>query len=251
MTMSEEEADKTFSPTVKLSADDYKEFEKHTGLTLDESHRKALRQALLDYEYREHLRVLKIGANLVPNVSRLGSVLKEATAIINSLPKNPGHIWPFLATDARIGDYNEEVARLERLTKSCETFAKTNRRVGRRRDVNLNRLLTDLENIFKDSGGQSARITRAAIKRPSRAALSARSQSKRVRSTGERTGRFLDFLYAAMQHLPQKPQSQDSLGARWERIIAKRKKGRQELPWVGESHPAKARIYFRNRATVN
>ena len=221
---------------------------KNMGLTLDESHRKALRQALLDYEYREHLRVLKIGANLVPNVSRLGSVLKEATAIINSLPK----IWSYLAIlghRRRIGDYNEEVARLERLTKVVRR-AKTNRRVGRRRDVNLNRssdrsrkcskTLEDSQRALHARGNKKTEPSRTFCKKPVKACSFdwRKNRSSSISCTPP----------CSIFHKSRSLRTRSELVGK-ELSPNEKRDGKSFLGWVNHIQPR--RDAPRNRATVN
>jgi hypothetical protein len=218
-----------YLPSVTLTATHFETLERLGRIKLNPEHRREIRKWLREYEYICHLKERGVGSDLLPNVRKLGERLEQAIRIIESLPMNPGHIWPFLATDANVDDYDEEIRRLKDLRRSCAEFGKKYTR-GHVRDFYLDSLLEQLESTFMRAGGRSSSI----------------SKTRQLRG-----GRFLSFLRAAIGHLPEPYNplvgKKDPIGARWERILEDRKNGvRRMIPWVGGPHPILARIASRS-----
>jgi hypothetical protein len=92
-------------------------------------------------------------------------------------------------------------------------------------DLFLPRLLENLEREFIAVGGRITRISR--------------------KVADKRGGQFLQFAEAAISTLPNVCRPKKPVGARWERILLKRRKGNPSQPreriWIGWPHPSLAK----------
>jgi hypothetical protein len=204
-----------YFPSVELTSDDFEILEGIGRIKLSTEHRKEILQLLREYEYLRHLKEARHLSSLRADVLKLANRFGDAIKIIESLPTNPGHIWAFLATEADVDDYDEEIRRLRNLKHTCEQFFQKYKKSSRKPDTFLETCLGQLQSTFRRAGGKI---------------------------------KFLDFACAALCHLPRpyRPHSQRALGARLERIRSSvRRRGPRTSSWIGDPHPILARIASR------
>jgi hypothetical protein len=210
-----------FAFLTKLSDEDFARIETAGGVKLDADHRAAIELHLREFEFFRRLEAKAYGEIFRSILKRFETGLDENILIAKTLNRLPGHLWSYVADGAV--DSEVDLQRIEanrnRLTQLNALVDKA--RARRAADPFLPRLLVNLEREFIAVGGRVTGISRKA--------------------SDKRGGQFLQFAEAAISTLPHDYRPKKPVGARWERILLKRRKGNPSQPreriWIGRPHP--------------
>jgi hypothetical protein len=219
-----------FEPKTKIPEADFFAEQEKGGIKFSKQHCLAVENALKEYERFCYLTKMGEGQALPAKLRKLEDTLRCMITSVDAVSEEEGNIWEDLLykSDAKISS-------LERLLDECE---KLNRKIPKltkpqRRKRLLNRLVSNLANIYTAATGKRATISKGA-------------PSKRDPFLGGRGGRFPLFLRTAVKYLPDECRPADKtitgIASRFERMKKEEKAGRAISPnWIGLPYPGLAR----------
>jgi hypothetical protein len=194
---------KDFEPQTWLHSDDFDRLQEAGDVKLEIHHRRQVSELLRFYEVLRHARAVRRPPMSSSGVHELEMRLGKSVDMI----KANWDQWAKVAKDADV-TLEEEVWRLERLRQFCQRLRRELDHPGRpSKDPILPGLLFGLETIFIFAGGTARGIAHNEL--------------------NKREGPFLDFMFEAMNHLPNdlRPRSKQALGSMWEYMYQRRNKG--------------------------
>lgn len=212
-----------FEPKTQIAPEGFIAQLKERGINLTEQHCRSVEAALKRYERFCYLTKIGEGKQLVPKLRNLEDAVRFLKKSIEAIQEEEGYVWEELVdkSGAQIAGLGELLEQCEQLNRQIPELTKA--------QIILNRLVTELEEIYVRATGKKATISKG-------------TPTKRDPFTGGRGGRFAHFLRSALGYLPDEFRPTDKtlsgIGSRFTRIQTDRKAGKVNSPkWIGRPYP--------------